>query len=207
MIVALWGIESNFGGNTGGFDVIPSLATLAYDGRRAAFFRRELLAALRALDDEKIDSSLMRGSWAGAMGQCQFMPTTYLRHAVDHDGDGRRDIWDNEADVFASIANYLVAEGWQGGRIWGREVRLKRPLPPEEIGLENRRGLAEWSKKGVQTPGGRPLPVAAMEASLIQPDGPGGRSFLVYDNFRALMRWNRSTYFAVSAGLLADRLR
>ncbi len=206
MIVALWGIESGFGRNTGGFDVIPSLATLAYEGRRADFFRGELLAALRIVDTDRIDFVTLRGSWAGAMGQCQFMPSTYLRYAVDYDGDGRRDIWENEGDVFASIANYLAAEGWRSGMTWGREVRLRHAVAPEVIGIERQHSLTEWSRMGVRTLGGKTLPKKALSASLIQPDGAGGRSFLVYDNFRALMRWNRSTYFATSAGLLADRL-
>jgi len=207
IVIALWSVESSFGRNTGGYNVIESLATLAFAGRRQAFFRNELLEALRIVDEERMDPSAMNGSWAGAMGQSQFMPSTYRRHAVDHDGDGHRDIWENERDVFASMANYLAAEGWQRSLTWGREVRLSKPLPESEIGLDRRRTLAEWNRLGVRTLGGKPLPKKKIEASLIQPDGPGGRSFLVYDNFRALMRWNRSTYFATTVGLLADKLR
>ncbi len=207
IVIALWSVESSFGRNTGGYNVIESLATLAFAGRRQAFFRNELLEALRIVDEERMDPSAMNGSWAGAMGQSQFMPSTYRRHAVDHDGDGHRDIWENERDVFASMANYLAAEGWQRSLTWGREVRLTNPLLESETGLDRRRTLAEWNRLGVRTPGGKPLPKKKIEASLIQPDGPGGRSFLVYDNFRALMRWNRSTYFAATVGLLADKLR
>ena len=207
MIVALWGIESNFGRNTGGFGIVDSLVTLAYEGRRAAFFRKELLATLKILDDEQVPAAQLRGSWAGAMGQCQFMPSTYNRYAVDYDGDGHRDIWRNEADVLASIANYLAAEGWRDADGWGREVSLSRPVPVEVVGLEFRQGLPDWEALGITDKDGAALPQnPALQASLIQPDGTDGRSFLVYDNFRALMRWNRSTYFATTAGLLADQL-
>jgi membrane-bound lytic murein transglycosylase B len=149
----------------------------------------------------------LRGSWAGAMGQCQFMPSTYLHYAIDYDNSGRRDIWENQADVFASIANYLAAEGWRPELTWGRAVSLHRALPESQTGLGVKHSLTEWAKLGVSEEGGQPLPKKALEASLIQPDGPGGRSFLVYDNFRALMKWNRSTYFATSVGLLADQIR
>ncbi|MDX2027537.1 MAG: lytic murein transglycosylase [Alphaproteobacteria bacterium] len=207
VIVALWGIESNFGRNGGDYNVVDSLATLAYEGRRAAFFRKELLNALRIIDRGQIAASSMYGSWAGAMGQCQFMPSTYLRHAVSYDGGNSPDIWDNSSDVFASIANYIVAEGWRGDLTWGREVRVKKTIPPGAIGLDSRRSLAEWGRMGVRSTHGGALPNKPLQASLIAPDGPGGRYFLVYDNFRALMRWNRSTYFATSVGLLSDALK
>jgi membrane-bound lytic murein transglycosylase B len=206
IIVALWGVESSYGHNSGSYNVIGSLATLAYQGRRAGFFRKELMDALRLIDEEHIDPSVLMGSWAGAMGQSQFMPSTFRRYAVDYDRDGHRDIWNTEADIFASIANYLVSEGWQAGQSWGREVRLAKPVAPDEFGLENRHSLAMWNQMGVRTLGHKALPKSAQAASLIQPDGPGGRAFLVYDNFRALMRWNHSTYFATSVGLLADQI-
>ncbi len=206
LIVALWGMESNFGANTGGFSVIESLATLAYEGRRADFFRGELIAALRILQQEGLQASDLSGSWAGAMGQCQFMPSTYLRYAADGDGDGRRDIWDSQADVIASIARYIAAEGWQGGGRWGREVRLSRRIEAGLLGLDTARPLSFWAAHGVRPLGGKTLPNNNIKASLVLPDGPGGRAFLVYDNFRALMRWNHSTYFGLSVGLLADRL-
>ena len=203
MIVALWGIESSFGQNMGSFETVNSLATLAYEGRRADFFRSELIAALHILDQEHMSSHDLRGSWAGAMGQCQFMPSTYLKYAVDGDGQGRRDIWTDPADVIASIANYLAAEGWQRNIPWGREVN-PGDATSSDAGLTQSHSLAEWFAKGVTTLDGQPLPDEALQASLLQPDGDSGPSFLVTDNLRALMRWNRSTYFALSAGLLSD---
>lgn len=206
VIVALWGMESSFGANTGDYEVLDSLASLAYEGRRSSFFRKELIQALKILDEERIDPATLLGSWAGAMGQCQFMPTTFRHYAVDFDGDGRRDIWGNEGDILASIAHYLHAEGWTAGQPWGEEVKVSRSIPADQKGLEIRHNLSVWAKKGVHGLGGRQLKENGLEASLIQPDGSGGRSFLVYDNFRALMRWNRSTYFATSVGLLANQI-
>ena len=135
IIVALWGVESGFGRNIGDYSIVGSLATLAYEGRRTQFFRSELINALKILDQEHMPASELRGSWAGAMGQCQFMPSTYLRYAVDFDGDGRRDIWTNDHDAFASIANYLAAEGWKPGTGWGRAVSVRKALPESETGL------------------------------------------------------------------------
>jgi membrane-bound lytic murein transglycosylase B len=207
VIVALWGIESSFGQDSGHYSIVDSLVTLAYEGRRAEFFRGELLDALRILDQEHISSSELRGSWAGAMGQCQFMPSTYLKYAVDYDRNGQHDIWGSKRDVFASIANYLAAEGWNTDLTWGREVELEIDVTPDEIGLDHQHSLNEWATMGVHNLDGSHLPVRPLQASLIQPDGSDGRSFLVYDNFRALMRWNRSTYFATAVGLLADRIK
>ena len=207
IIVALWGIESSFGQDSGHFKIIDSLATLAYEGRRADFFRKELFDALRILEKENMSSSQLIGSWAGAMGQCQFMPSTYLHHAVDYDQNGRRDIWNSRRDVWASIANYLASEGWSADLTWGREVELEDPVSADEIGLDHKHSLNEWAKMGVHSLDGSHLPNKELEASLIQPDGADGRSFLVYDNFRALMRWNRSTYFATTVGLMADRIK
>ena len=207
IIVALWGIESHFGRNSGKYQIVDSLVTLAYEGRRAEFFRNELFNALRILDQEHIPATALRGSWAGAMGQCQFMPSTYLGYAVDYAHHGRRDIWGTTPDVLASIANYLAAEGWNRDLTWGREVELTQPVDARNIGLSQSRSLQEWSDLGVRNLDGDPLPVKALQASLIQPDGADGRSFIVYDNFRALMRWNRSTYFGLTVGLLADQLR
>lgn len=205
VIVALWGIESNFGENTGGFPVIGALATLAHDGRRASFFRGELLSALRILDAGDIGVEAMKGSWAGAMGQSQFMPSTFLGYAVDGDGDGRRDIWTSKADIFASMANYLRAMGWDRRYIWGREVRAGRGV--EANGLDEKRSLARWQRAGVRRADGGDLPAVAIDASLLRMDDGAGPSYLVYDNFRVIMRWNRSTYFATSVGLLADAIR
>jgi len=205
IIVALWGIESNFGENTGGFPVIASLATLAHEGRRAEFFAGELVAALKILDNGDITPDAMNGSWAGAMGQSQFMPSTFLGYAVDGSGDGKRDIWRNQADVFASMANYLSRMGWDRRYIWGREVRLQNGVATS--GLDERRPLAGWHTAGVRRTDGSALPAVAIDASLLKMDDGRGPSYLVYDNFRVLMRWNRSTYFATSVGLLADAIR
>ncbi|MDE2029697.1 MAG: lytic murein transglycosylase, partial [Alphaproteobacteria bacterium] len=177
MIVALWGIESTYGRNSGDYETVNALATLAWQGRRADFFRKELFAALHILDREHMAPSQLRGSWAGAMGQCQFMPITYLRYASDGDGDGRRDIWNDRADVFASIANYLAVEGWRRGQSWGRPFDGARP---------------------------EAAPSGGAQPQVVRPDGPDGAAFETFANFEALKRWNRSTYFALAAGLLAD---
>src|SRR5438067_8577642 len=156
-IVALWGIESDFGKTTGSYPVISALATLAYDGRRATFFRPELIAAMRILDQGHVRPNEMTGSWAGAMGQCQFMPSTFLSYAVDFDGDGRRDIWNDRADVFGSIANYLAKLGWHGDESWGQEVRVPGNIDSGLTGLDNRRPLAEWNRLGVRPAGAAPF--------------------------------------------------
>jgi len=206
-VVALWGIETSYGRATGDYPVVAALATLAWDGRRSAFFRSELFDALAILDQGHIASSLMRGSWAGAMGQTQFMPSSFLRYAVDFDGDGRRDIWNTRADVFASAANYLAGVGWKGDQTWGRAVRLPAGLDRSFVGLETTKSLDEWRALGVLRADGGPLPQrAGLSGSLVQPDGIGTPAFLVYDNFRVILRWNRSTYFALSVGDLADRI-
>lgn len=204
-IVALWAKETDFGRNTGGENVIDALATLAYEGRRATFFRSELLNALKIVDQGHVRADDMLGSWAGAMGQCQFMPSSFFKYGADGDGDGRVDIWNDEADVFASTANYLHTEGWNPAIGWGREVHLTRSLDPAMIGLDKTPlRLSEWQRAGVRALDGAPLPSRDITASLIQPDGNGGRTFLVYDNYRIIMHWNKSTYFATSIGLLAD---
>jgi membrane-bound lytic murein transglycosylase B len=202
-IVALWGIESNYGGFTGEFPVIAALATLAYDGRRAAFFRKELLQALRIVDQGDVAPAAMIGSWAGAMGQSQFMPSSYLAHAVDFDRDGRRDIWGSPADIFASIANYLAKAGWSDRHTWGRQVRLPDGLQAGD-GLEVVKPLPEWQALGVRRSDGRDLPMVALDAAVLQMDEGKGPAYLVYQNFRVLMAWNRSTYFALTVGSLAD---
>ena len=203
-IVALWGIESNYGSFTGEFPVIGALATLAYDGRRAAFFRKELLQALRIVEQGDVTPAQMMGSWAGAMGQSQFMPSSYLAHAVDYDHDGRRDIWTSPPDVFASIANYLAKAGWNARHTWGRRVQLSNHLEAEAAGLEVVKPLPEWHALGVKRSNGDDLPVVALDASLLRMDDDEGPAYLVYNNFRVLMAWNRSTYFALTVGELAD---
>ncbi|NLC71498.1 MAG: lytic murein transglycosylase [Desulfuromonadaceae bacterium] len=205
-LVALWGTESNFGQYTGDFPVIASLATLAYDGRRGAYFRGELLNALHILDAGHIPFQQMKGSWAGAMGQCQFMPSSFRRFAVDADGDGRIDIWNSVPDVLASSANYLARAGWKKGQTWGRPVKLPAGFDISLAGLENSLPLSQWRFLGVKKSDGRFLPRSRMAASLILPDGPEGPAFLVYHNFRVLLAWNRSNAFAVAVGTLADRI-
>jgi membrane-bound lytic murein transglycosylase B len=206
-IVALWGIETDFGRITGNFPVIQALATLAYDGRRSAFFRDELLKALSIVARGNISASEMRGSWAGAMGQSQFMPSSYLAYAVDFDRDGRADIWNTRADVFASAANYLAKSGWRGDETWGRAVRLPAGFDRALVDHNKlQKPLAEWQGLGVRRSDGGDLPGRDMRASLIQPGGPDGPSFLIYNNYRVLLRWNRSLYFATAVGFLADRI-
>jgi membrane-bound lytic murein transglycosylase B len=203
-IVALWGIETNYGAITGGYPVIAALATLAYDGRRADFFRRELLNALRIVDDGNVEVDAMFGSWAGAMGQSQFMPSSYVNNAIDYDGDGRRDIWNSLPDVFASIANYLARAGWNDRYTWGREVAVPATIDGGLDGLEVTRPLPDWQAIGVRRADGAALPVVALDASLLRTDDGLGPAYLVYGNFRVLMAWNRSTYFGLTVGQLSD---
>lgn len=205
-IVALWGIETNFGKLTGNFPLISSLATLAWDGRREAFFKDQLFDALRILEQGHVSPAAFKGSWAGAMGQVQFMPSSFLAYAVDQDGDGRKDLWGNLADVFGSAANYLHRNGWREDETWGRRVRVPGDLDPALLGLETRKPLSAWQALGVRRLDGSPLPKADMQASLIRPDDIHGRSYLAYDNYRVLRHWNRSPYFVVAVGTLADRI-
>lgn len=204
VLLAIWGIETNFGTNTGGFNVVGALATLAWDGRRAAFFRRELLAALRILDAGHVSPAAMRGSWAGAMGHPQFMPSSFERFAVDHDGDGRRDIWNSRADALASIANYLARSGWREGESWGREVRLPPRFDAASAGRDATRPLSAWARAGVRALDGSPLPASDLPAGILLPDGAGGAAFAVYRNFGVIRRYNPSDFYALSVGLLSD---
>jgi membrane-bound lytic murein transglycosylase B len=207
IIVALWGIESNFGTKLGTFQVVPALATLAYDGRRSQFFRGELFNALRIIDEGHIEADRMIGSWAGAMGQCQFMPSSFVNFAVDEDGDGRADIWTSVADVFGSAANYLAKSGWKREQGWGYEVKLPTNFDASLLGTGGRRATSEWQRLGVRTPAGTDLLADSdTPSSIIRPDEKGRRVFLVTENFEVIMRWNRSTFFATTAGLLSDRI-
>ena len=204
-IVALWGIETDFGRVTGGFKVIPALATLAHDGRRSAFFRKALLNALQILHEGHIAPKEMMGSWAGAMGQSQFMPSSFLAHAVDYDGDGRRDIWTTRPDVFASAANYLAKSGWRADQTWGREVKLPRDFDFALADLKVRKPIGGWQALGVRQPDGGDLPTRQLSASIVLPEkGKMSPAYLVYSNYRTTLRWNRSTYFALAVGLLSD---
>lgn len=205
-IIALWGIETNYGGNTGNFSLVQSLATLAYEGRRADFFRKELMSALTILVQERMPADELTGSWAGAMGNCQFMPSTYLSYAVDWDGNGHRDVWNSVPDSLASIANYLHGLGWNGGMKWGRAVHVPADFDTAEADLKKPRSLADWSARGVTLEDGSPLTPSKETAYVVYPGQPDEGAYLVTDNYRALLQWNRSRYFATAVGLLADRI-
>lgn len=205
-LVAFWGLETNFGSYLGRMPVLDCLATLACDQRRSEFFTNELLQALALLERESLSPSEMRGSWAGAMGHTQFMPSAYRRHATDGDGDGRVNLWRSERDALASGANYLANLGWQQGQRWGREVRLPDNFPYARTGLINSEPLAVWRELGVRFADGRPIPVIDMEAAVLVPSGHEGPAFLVYPNFNVILEWNRSEFYALAVGILADRL-
>ncbi len=207
VIVAIWGLESSYGAITGSYDVIRSLSTLAYTGRRQAMGRRELLAALKILAAGDKTRDGLKGSWAGAMGHTQFMPSSFLSRAVDFDGDGRRDIWDSLPDAFASTANFLAEAKWEEGLRWGREVTLPETFDYALTGMGVKRPIDAWSQMGVRRPGGQTLPQAAgLEASILVPGGHQGPAFFVYPNFRALMRYNASTAYALGISHLSDRI-
>lgn len=207
VLVSVWGMESNFGQFQGSKSVINSLATLAYEGRRPGFAQAQLIAALQILQQGDIAPEKMLGSWAGAMGQTQFIPTTYNTHAVDFDGDGRRDIWGSATDALASTAHYLQSSGWQRGQPWGFEVRVQPgfdyPLADGAI----RKSVSEWLQLGVSLPDGAQVPAGAehLSAALLLPAGHRGPAFLVLDNFRAILKYNNSSSYALAVGLLSER--
>jgi len=206
VIVAIWGVETNFGGNTGGFGVVEALATLGWEGRRHSYFRGELLTALRILEGGHITPERMRGSWAGAMGQPQFMPSSFERMAVDFDGDGRRDIWESRADALASIANYFARSGWRHGEPWGREAL---PPPGFTIGsadTESRRPLRDFARMGWRAGDGSALPNADIETSVVLPSRGSGQVFLGHHNLRVIRRYNTPVNYGLAVGLLADRV-
>jgi len=205
-LVAFWGLETHFGAHVGNMPTLDSLATLACDQRRSGYFTDQLMAALNLVDRDGVTTDQLKGSWAGALGNFQFMPSVYLRYAVDRDGDGRPDLWNSLPDAAASAANYLQALGWHRDERWGREVRLPKGFPYHVAGLDHSRPLTEWRRLGVRRADGGPLPDADMRASLLVPSGHQGPAFLVYHNFRVIMGWNRSQFYALSVGLLADRL-
>jgi membrane-bound lytic murein transglycosylase B len=210
-LIAFWGMESNFGRDTGSYPVVNALATLAYDGRRGAAFREEMFNALTILDRGHISLADMKGSWAGAMGQTQFMPSAFLKHAVDQDRDGHANIWTDVTDALGSTANYLKNMNWDGERTWGREVQLPTGF---DVGLasldvdarENIKPLSEWAALGVRRADGGPLPTLELPASVVLPAGAKGPAFLVYDNYRAILKYNRSAFYAIAVGHLADRV-
>ena len=219
IVLAIWGLESRFGRNTGRTPVFQALATLAWEPRRADFFRGELFNALTMVSRGYIDAPSMTGSWAGAMGQTQFMPSSYLQYAVDFDADGRRDIWRSTPDALASIASYLKGYGWTEGQTWGREVkvpaaalaRIEAEIPRRPSGcfairnMTERRPLIEWRKRGVRRADGGPLPQSEVPAGLVRP--LGGRTFLLYPNYDALLGYNCAHHYALSVALLGERLR
>ena len=203
-LVSFWGLESNFGQYTGTFPVVAALVTLAHDRRRPSFFREQLLAVLKLIDQGDIAFST-KASWAGAMGNHQFIPTTYRDFAVDSNGDGKRDLWGTLPDIFASASNYLKGAGWDKDLTWGREVKLPAKFAYALSGLKVKKSLAEWQKLGVRRINGKNLPEVAIEASIVLPAGYQGPAFLVYKNYSTIMIWNRSILYALAVGHLADR--
>jgi len=219
VILAIWGIETRFGAVKADVPIIPSIATLAYDRRRSKYFRSQLISILKMLDKGFIEQENLLGSWAGAMGQPQFMPSSYLAYAQDFDGDGRRDIWKNTGDILASIANYLAVHGWKPDMTWGRAVRVPEGLAdrlgeftrPAARGCRARtsepKRLSEWQAAGVRRIDGGDLPKRDLSAVLIIPDGPGGKeAFLVYRNYAAVMGYNCAHLYAVTVGILSDKI-
>lgn len=205
IVLAVWGMESNYGANRGKMQIIPSLTTLAYDGRRGEMFQNQLIAALKILQAGDTDAEHMLGSWAGAMGHTQFMPTSYLEYAVDFTGDGRRDIWSEDpTDALASTAAYLARNGWQRGQAWGAEVQLPPGFSMGQIGKGTRKSTAAWAGQGVTRKGGGGLPGG--NGSIIMPAGANGPAFLILDNFRALLRYNNSDNYALGVSFLGERI-
>lgn len=217
-IVALWGLESSFGKFMGNYSVPSALATMAYDGRRESFFKSEFFLALDILQQGHVSLADMKGSWAGAMGQSQFMPSAFMSYAQDGDGDGHINIWQSRTDAFASIANYLKTRGWDNSQTWGREVKVPDNFDFSYVipkGSKDRtqwlqwwakseRSLAAWQSLGVRTTEGKALPQRDIKAALVMPDDEQGRVYLAYSNYQTLMHWNRSYYFVTSVGYLAD---
>lgn len=205
-IVAIWGLETSYGAITGDYSVIEALATLAFNSRRSKFGRTQLMAALEIIEAGDKTPEGLTGSWAGAMGHGQFIPTTYLAYAVDHDGDGKRDIWGNHGDVFASISNYLTQSGWQPGQDWGREVKVPEGFDYAEADRGTLKTMTHWREVGVTFVNGEPVPEVDRSASIIVPAGHRGPAFLIFQNFRAILRYNNSTAYALAIGLIADQV-
>ncbi|OOF67250.1 lytic murein transglycosylase [Rodentibacter caecimuris] len=212
-LLALWGMESSFGYYQGNYDVLSVLATLSFEGRRENLFSKEFISAMKILERGDIERSKLLGSWAGAMGQTQFMPSSYLRYAADGNGDGEKDIWKNHYDVFASIANYLHTVGWDDKLPWGVEVNLTQYIPIDMSGIEKNKARSwhEWQTKGIVLQSPQDLvKLTALSQSdlwLVRPDREVGRAFLVSNNFRTILDWNRSNYFALSIGMFADKIK
>ena len=210
-ILALWGIETSFGTYTGSFNVIRSLSTLSHDLRRREFFTDELINALAIIDQGHITANEMMGSSAGAMGQNQFMPSSFLNYATDFDNDGKKDIWSTLPDVFASSSNYLKESGWNDDLTWGREVIATKSIPDDFITTSAKeinisKSLSEWADLGILKKNRGKLPLRDIQAYLVYPEGEEGRKFLVYENFKVIMKWNRSLFFGLSVGILSDMI-
>ncbi len=203
-IMSFWGMETSYGSYMGTFPVIKSLATLAYESNRPQFFRKELFLALRILNDGHVTLKDFKGEWAGASGQPQFLPSSWVKYAVDYDGDGRKDIWRSKPDVFASIANYMKINGWQKGQPWAIIVKLPPDFDMKLEGKTTIKPVSEWSDLGVKTLSGEPLPQQNLEASIVQPNG--GPVFLAYPNYKMILRYNNSIYYAGAIGYLADKI-
>lgn len=203
-IVAFWGMESSYGTYMGTFPVIKSLATLAYESNRPEFFRKQLFLALHILQDGHVTLRDFKGEWAGASGQPQFLPASWVEYAVDYDGDGRKDIWKSKPDVFASIANYMKKKGWQTGEPWAIHVKLPPHFSPSLEGKAIIKPVSEWNDLGVRTERGQPLPHQELKASIVQPDG--GPVFLAYPNYRMILQYNNSIYYAGAIGYMADKI-
>lgn len=203
-IIALWGMETSYGRFMGSFPVIKSLATLAYDGRREAFFRKELFLALHILDKGHIDNSRFKGEWAGASGHPQFLPSSWHKFAVDYDGDGRKDIWNNLDDVFASIANYLKGHNWQTGKPWSVQVNVPKNIDRKILTRKITKPAKEWLAMGVTLKPGQKLSDSNIPASVVIPYG--GPAFMIFQNFKTLMKYNNSIYYAGSVGYMADKI-
>lgn len=205
-LIAFWGLESNYGHYLGKISTLNSLATLACDERRSEFFTHELLLALKLMNRESLPPDRMQGSWAGAMGHTQFMPSTYYQYAVDGDGDGQINLWLSEKDALASSANYLQQLGWKTGERWGREVHLPVNFAYEKTGYKSWKSLTQWKSSGVTKVNGVLLPELDIQSAILVPSGHSGPAFLVYQNFNIIMNWNQSKHYALSVGLLADRI-
>lgn len=210
-IVAVWGVESNYGQNTGGRDIVESLATLSCMGRRQSFFSKELVAAIKILESGDFERDLFKGSWAGAFGQTQFMPTTFLRLARDGDNDGKRNLITNAIDALASTAHFLQKAGWRSGEVWGFEVALRNATEPAVVGRRSPKDMSYWVAQGIRRVDGRPLIAgnitANTDAALLLPAGPTGPAFLLLNNFKAIYSYNASESYGLAIAHLSDRLR
>lgn len=203
-IVSFWGMETSYGTYMGNFSVVRALATLAYDSNRKEVFRKELFLALRILNEGHVSMDKFKGEWAGASGQPQFLPSSWVKYAVDYDGDGHKDIWESKPDVFASIANYMKQNGWQSGEPWAIQIKLPAKFDMKLEGKNTIKPVSEWNELGVRTESGEPLPYQDLQASVVQPYG--GPTFLAFPNYRMILRYNNSIYYAGAIGYLADKV-